>query len=103
MGDRFSSARAFLLISIAAGFALFPTSGLTQDAPGKAGQAPGLRSPAGLSIPRPDEAGVRRLGEQLKRLRSIGDFENAAKLFVEIFTPEPACDPRFGYKTTSSL
>lgn len=103
MGDRFSTRRIWLPVLIAAGFALLQTTGQSQDGTGKSGPARTTKSP----VVRPDvrgddDAGLRRLGAELKHFRSIGDAANAARVFAAMFPLEAVIDPAAALKTGAS-
>ncbi len=101
MGDIFSKRRVFLSILALAGFAAFLTPGRTQDRhrPGGAEERGSAVLQAG---PRSADPEIRRLGALLRRYRSIGDLESAARIFGQLFDVESAADPAAELKTAAS-
>ncbi len=102
MGDRFSTRRTWLPILIAAGFVLVQTTGRTQDRAGKAGPPELTKAPISRPDVRGEDEGLRRLGAELKRFRTIGDLANAAKVFAQMFPPDAVPAPAAALKLGAS-
>jgi len=84
----------FLSILVLAGSAALLAPGRTQDRP-----RPGGTTETG---PRSADAEIRRLGAELRRFRSAGDLESAARIFGELFAIESAADPAAELKAAAS-
>ena len=103
MGDHSSAKKALLFVLVTAGFAIFQTTGRTQDRASQPGPAPDPRSSVRQTDRREENSGIRRLGAQLKHFRSIGDLENAARIFGQLFPEEDADDPATVLKAAAAV
>ncbi len=107
MGARFSRTRAFFLILAALGFVLFLSAGRAQDRPaktapsGRAGASP-VQQDGRAGLPATGEGSLRRLAAELRHDRAAGDLAAAAKVFAEMFTPDPQADAS-ALKTGASI
>ena len=103
MGDHSSAKKALLPVLITAGFAFFQTTGPAQDTASQAGPSSYPRSSVRPIDRREENSGVRRLGAQLKHFRSIGDLENARRIFALLFPEEDADDPAITLKAAAAV
>jgi len=103
MRERSFRQRAFLPILVLAGFALFQTTGRTQEVSRRALKDAAQVKAAREADPRGDEAGLSRLAQRLIHFRAIGDLESAARVFGRLFPSDAAGDPATASKTGAAL
>ena len=95
--------KVFGSLVLAAMVVLFPTSPRAQETVGGAGKVDSPESPAVQSRAENEDTSFLRLVRQLTRFRKAGDLEGAARIFAELFPPEPEGDPVQALKTGASL
>jgi hypothetical protein len=95
--------RVFGSLVLAAMVVFFQTSPRAQETVSGAQKIASPERPAVQSRTESEDLSLLRLVRQLTRLRKAGDLEGAARIFAELFPPEPEGDPIYALKTGASL
>ena len=98
-----SRKKVFGSLVLAATFVFFQTTAHTQETMVRAGKGVSPDGPTVQSRARGEDAALLRLARQLGRFRKMGDLEGAARIFEQLFPPEPAGNPVFAFKTGAAL
>jgi hypothetical protein len=99
MGDHLSRKTAFLPIFMLGGFIVVQSPVLTQETSAGPGLKTATKTSAPLLNSERTDARADRLGMTLKHFRTIGDLENASRLFHRLFPSETVADRGAALKT----
>src|SRR4030042_225335 len=103
MEDSSLRKRVFGLLVLAAMFVFFQTNPRAQETVGGAGKSASSQRPAVQSRAGGEDVSLFWLVRQLTRFRKTGDLEGAARIFAQLFPPDPAGDSIFALKMGASL